>query len=121
MAVNALVTGLIVFKILKVFLQVKAVSVKGSTGPGGTTLRHVIFVIIESGMALFAIQLARVVLDTLPSNDLPHSDSAALTAFYIALYLVDVINDTFIVIIKTVYFYFFLTDNIYLARPSYQR
>ena len=119
MAVNALVTGLIVFKILKVFLQVKAVSVKGSIG--GTTLRHVIFVIIESGMALFAIQLARVVLDTLPSNDLPHSDSAALTAFYIALYLVDVINDTFIVIIKTVYFYFFLTDNIYLARPSYQQ
>jgi hypothetical protein len=65
MAVNTLVTGLIVFKILKVFLEVKAVttSVERTLGTtGGTKLRHVIFVIIESGMALFAIQLVRVVL-----------------------------------------------------------
>jgi hypothetical protein len=58
MAVNAMMTTLIVFKILKVFLEVKSTS-------GGTRLRPVIFIIIESGMALFAIQLIRVVLSCL--------------------------------------------------------
>ena len=45
MAVNALVTGLIVFKILNVFLESKAnvPSVERTLGStGGTTLRHVI-------------------------------------------------------------------------------
>ena len=69
MVVNALVTGLIVFKILKVFLQVKATSVEQTLGslssPGGPKLRHIIFIIIESGMALFAIQLVRVVISSL--------------------------------------------------------
>ena len=65
MAVNALVTGLIVFKILQVFLEVKVVttSVERTLGrTGGTKLRHVIFIMIESGMALLAVQLARFVL-----------------------------------------------------------
>ena len=68
MAVNALVTGLIVFRILKVFLEVKPTSVErtlGSTVTGGTKLRHSIFVIIEYGMALFAIQLVRLVLGSI--------------------------------------------------------
>ena len=69
MVVNALVTGLIVFKILKVFLQVKATSVEQIFGSlsstGGPKLRHIIFIIIESGMALFAIQLVRVVISSL--------------------------------------------------------
>jgi hypothetical protein len=55
MTVNALVTGLIVFKIFKVFHEVKDVT-------GGRKLRSIIFIIIESGMALFAIQLARVAI-----------------------------------------------------------
>ena len=55
MTVNALVTGLIVFRIFKVFHEVKDVT-------GGRKLRSVIFIIIESGMALFAIQLARLVI-----------------------------------------------------------
>ena len=67
MVVNALVTGLIAFKILKVFLEVKATSVERTLGSlsstaGGPKLRHIIFIIIESGMALFAIQLVRVVI-----------------------------------------------------------
>ena len=66
MVVNALVTGLIVFKILKVFLSVKATSVEQTFGSlsstGGPKLRHIIFIMIESGMALFAIQLVRVVI-----------------------------------------------------------
>ena len=72
MTVNALVTGLIVFKILKVFLKVRASSSSRSIertlqSTGSTTpLRYIIFVIIESGMALFASQLLRVVLSLLP-------------------------------------------------------
>jgi hypothetical protein len=66
MAVNALVTGLIVFKILKVFLEFKPTSVERTLGSlnstGGSKLRHITFIIIESGVALFAIQLVRVVL-----------------------------------------------------------
>ena len=65
MAVNALMTAMIVIKILKVMLEVKPASLTlGSTG--GNKLRHLIFIIIESGMALFAIQLVRVVLSCLP-------------------------------------------------------
>jgi hypothetical protein len=65
MTVNALVTGLIVFRISKVFREVKGIttSEERSLGvTGGEKLRSIIFVIIESGMALFAIQLARLVL-----------------------------------------------------------
>ena len=89
MAVNALVTGLIVFKILKVFLQVRPNSVERGLGStGGSKLRHIIFVIIESGMALFAIQLLRLVFFILPMDwTVTASDYA------------DVINDMFNVII----------------------
>jgi hypothetical protein len=55
MTVNALVTGLIVFRIFRVFREVKDVT-------GGRNLRSIIFIIIESGMALFVIQLVRVVI-----------------------------------------------------------
>jgi len=62
MTVNALVTGLIVFKIFKVFRKSVTTSEDKSLGiTGGNKLRSVTFIIIESGMALFAIQLARVV------------------------------------------------------------
>ena len=64
-AVNTLVTGLIVFRILRVFLKVKAVttSVERTLGTtGGAQLRHVLFIIIESGMALLAVQISRFVL-----------------------------------------------------------
>ena len=64
MTVNALVTGLIVFRIFKVFQEVKTGTtdeqILGVTG--GSTFRRVIFIIIESGMALFSIQLARLVV-----------------------------------------------------------
>ena len=64
MTVNALVTGLIVFKISKVFREVKSVTTSEDKSLGitrGNKLHSVIFIVIESGMALFAIQLARVV------------------------------------------------------------
>jgi hypothetical protein len=69
MAVNTLVTGLIVYKILKVFLQVKAARTSTERILGsakGATLRHIIFVIIESGMALFAVQLVQIVITYMP-------------------------------------------------------
>ena len=65
MTVNALATGLIVFRIFKVFREVKDVTTSDEKSlgvTGGRKLRSVIFVIIESGMALLVIQLARVVL-----------------------------------------------------------
>jgi hypothetical protein len=67
MAVNTLVTGLIVFRIFKVFRAVKdsTTSHEKSAGvTGGNKLRSVIFVIIESGMALFAVQLIRLVVSS---------------------------------------------------------
>ena len=67
MTVNTIVTGLIVFRILKVYLEVKPTMVERTLGSTGVTnFQHVIFVIIESGMALFIIQLVRVVLVALP-------------------------------------------------------
>ena len=67
MVVNALVTGLIVFKILKVFLEVNPILTELTLdSTGGSKLRHVIFVIIESGMTLLAIQVIRLVFAILP-------------------------------------------------------
>ena len=106
MAVNCLVTGLIVFKIIKLFLEVNPISVElilDSTG--GAKLRQVIFVIIESGMTLFAIQLIRLVIFTLPIEWTLQVD---------AFNYVIAINNIFNVIIRPVQFYFFcFTDNIY--------
>ena len=106
MVVNALVTGMIVVKIRKVFLNVKGTmtSVERTLGsPGGTKLRHIIFVIIESGMALFAIQLIRLVFSILPMEW-----TFDIVSFAVA------INEMFNVIIRSVHIYFFcFTDNIY--------
>jgi hypothetical protein len=122
MAVNALMTGLIVFKILKVFLEFKSTSVEQTLGSlsstGGSKLRHVIFIIIESGMALFAIQLVRVVLTILWAQ----TESPGLTRPMVGAELVISIHQMFNVIIRSVYFYFFcFTDDIYLARASRQQ
>jgi len=67
MTVNAVVTGLIVFRIFKVFRKGKSVTTSedksfGTRPTRRNKLRSAIFIIIESGMALFAIQLARVVI-----------------------------------------------------------
>ena len=63
MIVNALATGLIAFKILKVFQEVKPTSGEWTLGNNSwIKYRNVISIIIESGMALFCIQFIRVVL-----------------------------------------------------------
>ena len=65
MAVNALMTGMIVFRILKA-TGVTPTSIERTLGSTeGNKFRHIMFIIIESGMALFAIQLVRIVLDVI--------------------------------------------------------
>ena len=123
MAVNGLVTGLIVYKIHKVFMEVKAVSTSverslGSTG--GTKFQHVIFVIIESGMTLLVIQLIRLVLLVI----LEASQSLTLEPgpLYFTYNYFVAICQVFNVIIRSVHFCFFcFTEKIYLARASHQQ
>ena len=87
--------GLIVFKILKLFLEVNPISVERTLdSTGGNKLRHVIFVIIESGMALFAIQLIRLMFTILPMDWTIVADNFA-----------NVINQMLNVIIRSVHFY----------------
>lgn len=60
MIVNAYATGLIALKIFKMYREVKLTI--GTMGRyGGIKYRNVLSIIIESGMALFCIQLIRVV------------------------------------------------------------
>ena len=88
--VNAFVTGLIVFKIFKVFQEVRTSTAdEGITG--GSTLQRIIFIIIESGMALFSIQLARLVVTTVNKD-----------AFYYAFELILGIHKMLNVIIRSV-------------------
>jgi hypothetical protein len=70
MTVNVLVTGLIVFKIRKMFSAVANNEAhpmaRTMSSTGDTKFRHIIFVIIESGMALLVIQVGRFVLTLMP-------------------------------------------------------
>ena len=99
MIVNPLVTGLIVFRILKVFQEVKTGTaddqILGVTG--GSTLRRVIFIIIESGMALFSIQLARLVV-TIVNTDAAHD------AFYLIGSIHEMLNVIIILVIATLFY-----------------
>ena len=103
MAVNALMTGMIVFRILKVTAGVKPTSIERTLGSTeGNKFRHIMFIIIESGMALFAFQLVRFVLVFIPvpEEKLPF-DQAALD-------FVIVINEMLNVIIIRSSFLLFL-------------
>ena len=106
-AVNTLVTGMIVFRILKV------------TGarPRGNKFRHIMFIVIESGMALFAIQLLRIVMGfiSVPVEQEPF--------FQAGNDLVIAINEMLnVIIIRSIHFYFFyFADSIYLTRESHQQ
>jgi hypothetical protein len=102
MAVNALVTSLIVLRIFKVFREVKGTMTSdeqalGATG--GRKLRTIIFVLIESGMVLFSIQLVRLVLAFI----------VAINTAYSAYLVIIPIHQMIIVIITSVitisYFY----------------
>ena len=118
MAVNALVTGLIVFRILKVFLESKPTLVERTLGSTtGRKFRHIVFVIIESGMALFVMQLVRLVMSSIPLTEAQRP--VYLAAFDFVVVINEMLN---VIIIISVHFYvFYFTDSIYLARASHQR
>ena len=124
MVVNALVTGLIVFKIFKVFLEVRPTSVEETLGSLNSTrgpkLQRIIFIIIESGMALFAIQLARVVVTSLV--ELQAGLGPQSLQLEIALDFIIPIHQALNVILRSVHFYFLcFTDDIYLPRGLHQQ
>jgi hypothetical protein len=118
MAVNALVTGLIVFKILNVFLSNSVERTLGSlSSTGDRKLQHIVFIIlIESGMTLFAIQLVRIVL----LGVLEQTMSNEITGPEVGMEIVIAINQMFNVIIRSVHFVV-STDDIYLGRASRQQ
>ena len=100
LTVNAVVTGLIVFKILRVFLEVKSATVIG-----GRNLRTVIFVLIESGTALFSIQMARLVATIVYEWMGSGYDCSEAMIFIIAIH--EILN----VIIGSIIVTYYFTDN----------
>ena len=105
--VNAMVTGLIVFKIFKVAKDNTTSEEKSLDVTGGSKLRSAIFIIIESGMTLFAIQLARILLATLEPQTNATNDAYVLIA---------IIHPMLNVIISSVIVTVYFTDNVDLAR-----
>ena len=104
-AVNTLVTGMIVFRILKVTKINPMTSVErtlDSSTRGTTKFRHVMFIIIESGMALFSIQLVRIVLLV---TRVPAGDSEAFSNWVAAYDIVTAINQMLnVIIIRSFHF-----------------
>jgi len=82
--VNALVTALIVFRIVKSFRDVNSTG----TTQSRSTPQRVIGIIIESGMTLFAIQLARLVISIL----LMFMDDRVYSAFIFSVFIHQMIN-----------------------------
>ena len=99
---------------MKIYLEVKPTlrlseKILGTTG-GGSKLRSMIFILIESGMALFAIQLGRLVLDVI--SPLENSPSAAATIIPLFITIQQMLN----VIIGPGIFTTYLTNSLWLAR-----
>jgi hypothetical protein len=98
LTVNAIVMGLIVLRILKVYWKGRS-AFDQTLGVGRDTpkLRSIIFILIESGMAMFSIQLIRVALN----NNFKNFD---------ALQIVIYINQMLNVIIRSVMSTFQFTE-----------
>ena len=101
MTVNALVTGLIVFRIFKVFQESKTCTVEdqilGITR--ASTLQPVMFIVIESGMALFLIQLTRLVVSVVITAD---GDDHTGDAGYAGYCLIVGVHEMLNVIIRSI-------------------
>ena len=104
MAVNTLVTGMIVFRILKVMGIIKPTSVERSLGSTeGTKFRHILLVIIESAMALFTIQLVRVVVEFIPvPASKKHQSSFIIAAYDFVIAINQMLN---VIIIKFIHLF----------------
>ena len=91
MTVNVLVMGLIIFKILRVFREVKTNSNEQMLGViSGSTLRTVMFILIESGTALFSIQLVRLVVYTVLTTNFKSGN--AYNAYNLTVGIHEMIN-----------------------------
>ena len=99
MTVNALVTGLIVFRIFKVFQESKTIPTddQSSGDTGGSTLQRVMFILIESGMALFLIQVARLV------GRIVRTD-AGIDTYYLIVGIHEILNVIIRSIISTLFY-----------------
>ena len=123
MVVNALVTGLIVFKILKVFMEVKPTSVEQTLGSISSTgvpkLRNIIFIIVESGMALFVVQLVRVVITSLVQGEATaQTPPSILFGWDVVIVVHEMLN---VIMKKSVLVLVFLTDDIFFTTLAYIR
>ena len=97
MTVNALVTSLIVVKIFEVFREVSNLNTPTEnilSVTGGRKLQSVIFILIESGMVLFSVQLARLVVTILTTD-------AATDAFTLIGYIHQMVNVIIRLVIST--------------------
>lgn len=104
MIVNALMTGLIVYKILKVKQFTRVKPELHPSGPGEQTLPSLsmgsyggmkywstLSIIIESGMALFCIQLIRVILQVIVILEMSSSD-VPINALEIVIPIHEILN-----------------------------
>ena len=111
MAVNTLMTGLIVFKILKAFLEVKRTLGPFSSAAGRPNYQHIAFIIIESGMGLFAAHLARILTTILlEMQSYVTSDTSELEFLNLdfAFPFIIFFHQMFNVVISSVHFYSFV-------------
>ena len=121
MAVNGLMTSMIVFRILKVTGAMPSTSFEQTLGSNGRNkFRHIMFIIIESGMALLVIQVVRFVLGFIPEPVTAAQRMGLETASDFVIAINEVLN---VIIIRSVFFFYFfcVADNIYLARASHQQ
>ena len=118
MTVNTLVTGMMVIRILKGMGVSRPTSVERTlASTRGNKFRHIMFILIESGMALFAIQLVRVVLLFIPVP--AEQEPLFIAGADFAIVINQMLN---VIIIRSLHFYFFcFADNIYLSRASHQQ
>lgn len=97
------------FKIFKVFHEVKGITTTVEKSLGvtrGEKLCAIIFIIIRSGMALFVIQLARVVITALGPGT--NADFGAYTLIVGVHIVLNVIQSSAVVL--------YFTDNVDVAR-----
>ena len=94
---NAVVTGLIVFRIFKVYRYTKPILYnQGATFRIRSKFRPIMLMLIESGMLLFSIQLVRLIVGVVPT-----------TAANLVYQPVSIMQQMFYVIIMSLCFFIF--------------
>ena len=86
MAVNTLMMGMIVFRIFKDTGALPITSIEQTLrSTEGNKFRHIIFLIIESGMALLAIQVVWLVLGFVPVTAAQRTGLVTVNDFVITM------------------------------------